>query len=257
MKIGTLDRKLLRDLWHLRGQLVTVALIVGCGIATYVTMRGSYESIERAQREYYSSYRFADVFAQLKRAPNTLAAQIASLPGISRVETRGGGSQSGRARTAGTRDCPHPFHPRPRGTRPESLVLATRTLYRALEDREEVLASEAFTNANHLQVGDTIGAVINGRWERLKIVGTALSPEYVYEIRGTEVFPDNRRFGILWMSRDVLGPLFNMEGGFNDVSLTLAPGANEADVIERLDRLLDPFGGLGAYGREDQLETGF
>jgi len=59
----SLDRKLLRDLWHLRGQVFTVALIVACGIATYVTMRGAYESIERAQRDYYSKYHFADVFA--------------------------------------------------------------------------------------------------------------------------------------------------------------------------------------------------
>ena len=257
MKIGTLDRKLLRDLWHLRGQLVTVALIVGCGIATYVTMRGSYESIERAQREYYSSYRFADVFAQLKRAPNTLAAQIASLPGISRVETRVVVEVNldvpGLPEPAIARILSIPGHGEPGLNR----LCLRRGRYIETGRPEEVLASEAFTNANHLQVGDTIGAVINGRWERLKIVGTALSPEYVYEIRGTEVFPDNRRFGILWMSRDVLGPLFNMEGGFNDVSLTLAPGANEADVIERLDRLLDPFGGLGAYGREDQISNRF
>ncbi|MGB8475096.1 MAG: FtsX-like permease family protein [Candidatus Acidiferrum sp.] len=257
MKIGTLDRKLLRDLWHLRGQLVTVALIVGCGIATYVTMRGSYESIERAQREYYSAYRFADVFAQLKRAPNTLAAQIASLPGVSRVETRVVVEVNldvpGLAEPAIARILSIPDH----GESSLNRLCLRRGRYIEAGRPDEVLASEAFADANHLQVGDTIGAVINGRWERLKIVGTALSPEYVYEIRGTEVFPDNRRFGILWMSRNVLGPLFNMEGGFNDVSLTLAPGANEADVIERLDRLLDPFGGLGAYGREDQISNRF
>src|SRR5690349_18787089 len=82
MRISALNRKLLRDLWHLRGQVFTVGLIVASGIATYVTMRGSYESIERAQRDYYTRYRFADVFAQLKRAPNSLATTIAALPGV-------------------------------------------------------------------------------------------------------------------------------------------------------------------------------
>ena len=84
---------------------------------------------------------------------------------------------------------------------------------------DEVLVSEAFAEANRLEVGDQLGAVLNGRWERLHIVGIALSPEYVYEIRGTDLFPDNRRFGVLWMSRAALGPAFDLDGAFNDVSL--------------------------------------
>jgi putative ABC transport system permease protein len=122
----------------------------------------------------------------------------------------------------------------------------------------EVIASEAFANANRLEVGSTIGAVINGRWEKLEIVGVALSPEYVYEVKGGgSIFPDNRRFGVLWMSREALGPAFGMEGAFNDVSLSLAPGANEAEVLDRLDQLLERYGGLGAYGRDDQISYRF
>ena len=82
---------------------------------------------------------------------------------------------------------------------------------------------EAFALANHLDLGDTFGAVLNGRWQRLRVVGVVLSPEYVYEIRGSDIFPDNRRFGALWMSRDAVGPAFDMDGAFNDVVLSLAP----------------------------------
>src|SRR5690242_6591830 len=88
MHLSTLNRKLIRDLWHMRGQVLTVGLIVASGIATYVTMRGTYESMERAQQEYYSRYHFADVFAQLKRAPNNLRNEIAAIPGVAAVETR-------------------------------------------------------------------------------------------------------------------------------------------------------------------------
>ncbi|HYL93592.1 MAG TPA: ABC transporter permease, partial [Alphaproteobacteria bacterium] len=122
----------------------------------------------------------------------------------------------------------------------------------------EIIASEAFTVANKLDLGDAVQAVINGRWKRLTIVGIALSPEYIYEIRGGgSVFPDNRRFGVLWMDRDVLGPAFNMDGAFNDVALTTAPGANVDDVIAQLDQALARYGGLGAYPREDQLSHSF
>jgi putative ABC transport system permease protein len=124
--------------------------------------------------------------------------------------------------------------------------------------RDQVVASDAFARANHLKPGDTIGAVIHGRWQRLRIVGTAISPEYVYEIRGAgDVFPDNRRFGVFWMDRDALAAAFDLKDSFNDVSASLAPGAVEADVLANLDKLLEPYGGLGAYGREDHASHRF
>ncbi len=257
MRLSTLDRKLFRDLWHMRGQVVTVALIVASGIATYVTMRGAYESVERAQQQHYARYHFADVFAQLKRAPNSLAAEIAAIPGVSVVQTRVVVEVNldipGLDEPAVGRLVSIPEH---KETILNDLFLR-RGRYIEPGRQDEVLVSEAFSSANHLEVGASIAAVINGRWERLRIVGVALSPEYVYEIRGAEVFPDNRRFGVLWMSREALGPLFNMEGGFNDVTVALAPGASEARVLEGLDKLLEPYGGLGAYDRDDQVSHRF
>ena len=252
-----LDKKLLRDLNRMRGQLITVALVVACGIATYVTMRGSYESIAAAQQDYYSRYRFAEVFAHLKRAPNTLAENIAELPGVASVQTRVVVEV-----TLDVPDLPEPAMGRlisipERPTTMLNDLCIRRGRYIEPGRRGEVLVSEAFATANHLEIGQALGAVINGRWERLRIVGIAISPEYVYEIRGTEVFPDNKRFGVFWMSRKALGPAFNMEGAFNDMALTLAPGASEQEVITRLDTLLYPYGGLGAYGRYDQISNRF
>jgi putative ABC transport system permease protein len=220
-------------------------------------MRGAYESVQYAQQDYYSRYRFADVFAHLQRAPNSLAANIAALPGVASVQTR--------VVVEVTLDVPGLKEPAlgriisvpARGTQMLNDLCIRRGGYLDPERRNDVIVSEAFAVANKLEVGNTFGAVINGRWEKLQIVGVAISPEYVYEIRGAEVFPDNRRFGVMWMNRDALGPAFNMEGAFNDVAVALAPGTSEADLITRLDTLLEPYGGLGAYGRYDQLSARF
>ena len=119
---------------------------------------------------------------------------------------------------------------------------------------DEVLISEAFAEANKLRLGDSIGAIINGRWEQFKIVGIALSPEYVYEVRGGgELYPDNKRFGIIWMGREALGKAYDLDGAFNNVTLSLSPGAKEIEIISQIDRLLARYGGLGAYGREEQV----
>jgi putative ABC transport system permease protein len=248
---------LLRDLLHMRGQVIAVALVVACGVATYVTMRSSYEALISSKDEYYEKYRFADVFSQLKRAPQSLESKLAAIPGVVTAQTRvvvevtldvAGVDEPATGRLVSI---------------PQYRVPMLNDIFlragRWVEPgrREEVLVSESFSEANGLKVGDSVGAVINGRWEKLLIVGIALSPEYVNEIRGADVFPDHRRFGIFWMAREALGPAFDMEGGFNDVSIALAPGASEAEVIARTDSLLEPYGGLGAYGRSEQLSHRF
>jgi putative ABC transport system permease protein len=255
--VTALRRKLLRDLWHLRGQVAAISLVVACGVAVVVTTRTSYESLVISQADYYARYRFADVFASLKRAPDALRSQIEALPGVAAVETR--------IVAEVTLDVPgldEPATGRLIGV-PERRVPILNDLHlrsgRWLEPgrRDEVLISEAFAEANGLRVGDGLGAVLHGRWQRLRIVGIALSPEYIYEIQGTSLFPDNRRFGVLWISRDALGPPFEMEGAFNDVALRLSAGASEAELIARLDRLLERWGGLGASGRIDQVSHRF
>lgn len=253
-----LHRKLLRDLAHARGQIAAISAVVACAVTAFVSLGSTYRSLLASQRLYYSEYHFADVFAQVTRAPETLNGRIAAIPGVTRFETR-----VVRDVTLDVLGLAEPATGRlvsiPSRQRPELNDMAIlRGRYVAPGRTSEVIASEAFAEANSLEVGSTIGAVINGRWEKLEIVGIALSPEYVYEVKGGgSIFPDNRRFGVLWMSREALGPAFGMEGAFNDVSLALAPGANETEIIDRLDQLLDRYGSLGAYGREDQISYRF
>jgi putative ABC transport system permease protein len=54
------------------------------------------------------------------------------------------------------------------------------------------------------------------------------------------------------MHRHHLAAATGMQGAFNDVTFALAPGASEPDVIAEVDRALARYGGLGAYGRDEQ-----
>ena len=254
--LTSLQRKLLRDLWRLRAQAVAVAAVAMCGIASLVTMRGAYDALLMAQHTYYHQYRFADVFASLRRAPLGMTAAIRHIEGVAEVQARvvfdapldvPGLSEPATGRLVSLR----PSHPND----------LNRVHLRAgrLPDqgnRHEILISEAFALANTLQAGAVLHAVMNGRREKLTVTGIAISPEYISEMRGSG-FPDYRRFGVLWMDQEALSHLLDMRDGFNDIVLTLSPGANEADVIHRLDGLLEPFGGLGAIGRDDQLSHQF
>jgi len=250
-------RMLLRDLWHLRGQVIAAALVVACGVASFVSMRATYESLRDARDGYYREYRFAHVFASLKRAPQGIGTRIAEIPGVAEVRTRvvaqvtldvPGLDEPATGRLVSVPDRARPML--------NDLHLAAGRYVEPRRD-DEVVASVAFAAANGLRVGDSVGAVINGRWKRLRIVGLGLSPEYIYEVGAGSIIPDNRRFGVLWMGEEALAAATDMEGAFNDVALSLAPRASEADVIQRLDLLLARYGGLGAYGREEQVSHRF
>jgi putative ABC transport system permease protein len=213
----------------------------------------NFASLRDTQTTYYERQRFADVFASLKRAPLRVAAAVADLPGVSAVEAR--------VVADVTLDLPQIAEPAsgrlvsvPTDRRPQVNDIFLRHGRWIEPGRpDEVLASEAFVIAHGLEPGDQVPAVVNGRLRHLTIVGVALSPEYIYSIRPGELIPDDRRFGIFWMSEQALAAAFDMEGGFNDLAVDLSAGASAQAVIARIDALLEPYGGLGAIPRALQL----
>jgi len=255
--MSPLNRKLLRDLWAMKGQAVAIASVMACGVALFVLSRSMLSSLELTQQTYYERFHFADVFASLKRAPDALAQRLAEIPGVRHLQTRivvrvnlsvPGLDQPAVGKLISLPDTHPPWLN-------QVYLRSGRRLSPGRDD--EVLASEAFASANRLQVGDWIVAVIHGRRKRLRIVGIGLSPEYIYEISPGELVPDNRHFGVFWMNHRALSMAYNLESAFNDLAISLRRDANLADVLERVDNLIDPYGGLGAYGRRDQLSHQF
>ena len=247
-----LDRKLVRDLGRMRGQVVTIALVVACGIAAFVSSLTTYDSLRASQQAYYGTSRFAQVFARLERAPSSLEGRIREIAGVAQVETRlvfdvsldaGGSGPPAVGRMVSV----------PEGAQPRLNALHLRA-GRLVEPGhvDEVLVSEGFASFHRLHPGDRLTAVLNGRRQELRVAGVALSPEYVFAIRGGDPLPDDRGFAVVWTSRVGLEAAFDMAGAFNDVALTLAPGTDERAVIDALDRLLEPYGGAGAIARAEQ-----
>lgn len=248
-----IDRKLVRDLFRLKGQIASIAAVVACGVASVIAMRSTLDSMLLSRDAYYDRAHFGDVFASLKRAPQSFATRIGRIPGVSVVETRVVGDALLRVPGLAESATGHILSVPPRGQPLLNTLHIRRGRYISPEANDEVLVSEHFSRANDLEIGDTISAVINGRWRELHVVGIALSPEFVHNaVPGIGMFSDTKHLGVLWMSRDALAPLFDMEGAFNDVTVLLAPGGREAAVIAALDGMLAPYGGGHAYGRKDQ-----
>ena len=246
-----LDRKLLRDLNRMRGQAVAVALVMACGLAMMIMARSLIYSLDSTRREYYEANRFAEVFAVLKRAPNSVAARAAAIPGVAAVQS--GISVQVTLDIAGLDEpASGQVLSLPDFGPPELNRLFLRVgRWLASGSRGAVLVGEAFANANHLQPGDNIAMLLNGRRQQFQIAGIVLSPEYIFESRPGSALPDNRTYGTFWMPYQELAAAYDLDGAFNYLALTLAPGGSERSVIADLDRLLMAYGGRGAYGRAD------
>jgi putative ABC transport system permease protein len=252
-----LDRKLLRDLRRLWAQALAIALVMASGVATFVLASGAYHSLDETRAAYYLRYRFADVFAQLRRAPKSLLERIEAIPGVAAAEPRvtrlalldvTGLAEPATGQAVSIPDLAEPrlnlLHLR-EGRLPER----GRT--------DEVTVNEGFARAHGMRIGSTFKALLNGKKRELRVVGVALSPEFIYALGPGDLMPDDRRFAVLWMSEKALAALFDLDGAFNDVTLRLLPGASEPEVIKRLDDLLVKYGGTGAFGRKDQLSHAF
>ena len=248
---SNLDRKLLRDLNRMKGQVVAVALVMACGLAMLVMARSLIHSLESTRQDYYEANRFAEVFAHLKRAPNALMAQVADVPGVATA-------QSGIAVqvTLDLADLDEPASGQvrslPDSGRSELNRLYLRTgSWLSPGSRGEVLVSETFAEANQLHPGDQLVMLINGRRKEFRIAGLVLSPEIIFEARPGASLPDSRTYGTFWMPYREIATAFDLYGAFNSLTLTLAPGAQLRPVIAEIDRLLEPYGGRGAFGRAD------
>lgn len=261
MRVRSLQRKLLRDLVRLAGPSFAVALVVASGITAYVTLRGAYLSIEQARDGFYARSHFADVFARVERAPLSVADRIAALPAVEEIEAR--------VSDEVVVDVPgfdEPVRGRLLSVRTDNRGLDRLTLRegrmpapharRAGSDAEVVL-SEAFALAHDLHPGDVLGIVIDERWRSASVVGVAASPEFVYTIAPGSVWPDDERYGVLWMHEDAVAAALDYRGAWNDLVVKLMPGANEAAFREELDRMLARWGGTRAAPRKDQISHRF
>jgi putative ABC transport system permease protein len=255
MWLTALDKKLLRDLSRLRGQIATIAIVLASGITSFISLRGTYASLEESRAAYYDHFRFAHVFARIERAPEAVAQRIERLAGVELLQTRV--SEEVLMPIEG---MPRPAYARllslPAGRTPATNALYLKSgRFPARGRDDEVVVLGSFAETHGLEPGHHLPIVINGKLRKVRVVGVALSPEFVYAIRPGAIVDDPSRYAVLWMERSALASAFQLDGAFNDLTLRLQPGVSEARVIAAVDRILAPYGTNGTISQKDQTSN--
>jgi putative ABC transport system permease protein len=255
--VSALNKKLLRDMVRLWAQSLAIALVMASGVTTLILAVGAYRSLEETRSAYYERYRFADVFASAKRAPDFVERKILEISGVATAETRisefalldiEGMKQPATGRALSLPD---------RGQAKLNRIFMREGRLPETGRVDEVTINEAFAKAHGFKLGSKFHAILNGYKRPLTVVGIALSPEFIYAVGPGDLIPDDKRYGILWMSEKALAAIFDLDGAFNSVSLKLLRGANKPEVIKQLDDILERYGGTGAIARKDQQSHAF
>lgn len=252
-----LDLKLLRDLWHMRGQAMAIAVVLAAATATFVLSLGVHRSLVETRDAYYAQNHFADVFVAMTRAPRSIVDRVSQIPGVQRAE--------GTIQQYATLDFPGQIVPvralinsvDEQGRDKLNLVTLRRGHMPRPGKVDEVVADEVFAQANALDLGSEVDALIYGSKQRLRIVGIGIAPNYIWAIPPGDLIADESRFGIFWIGSEALEGMTDRTEAINALSLTLERSASDADVIRAVDLLLEPYGGTGAYGREDHISHAF
>lgn len=233
-------------------QSLAIALVIAGGVATLIMAVGSARSLLETRTAYYERYNFADVFAQVRRAPRTVLEDVSRINGVAIVDAR--------ISKLAVLDIPGLREPATGQlvSLPDSGELLLNKLYMKAgrmpepAKADEVVVSESFANSHRFELGSHFSAILNGRKRALTVVGIALSPEFIYAVGPSDVMPDDRRFGVIWMSERALAAIYDLEGAFSSLYVKLSADADERDVRSQIDRVLDRYGGTSAYGRKDQ-----
>ena len=249
--MSMLHRKLRRDLWSMRGQVLTIALVVASASGGFIGSLGTYHALQQAQDAFYAHYRFAQAFVDVKRAPGSLAGRVIGIPGVIDAEANVvANSQLFLPNVTEPLIAHLVGVPPVTGPRLNRLHLRRGRMIEA-SNRLEALVDEGFAATRHLGPGDDVTVLLNGVRQTLRIVGIGLSPEYINPSQAG-AFPDPRGLGVFWIDEERLADAFDLKDAFNHLSVVLAPRTSESKVLSDLDDLLRPYGGRGAYGRHDQ-----
>lgn len=255
--ITSLTKKCIRDIWRMRAQILAISLVIMSGIAVYIMSLSTLHSLQSTRKLYYQSQNFADIFVSLKRAPLKVLDDLKKINGIQAVDGRIVAGINVEVRgfddpIQGKLISYDPFK-----TIQLNQPYLSRGRFLSLDREQEIIVSDAFAKAHALNLYDSVDIIINGRKRPFTIVGTALSPEHIYQIAPGAIFPDYKRYAIIWMGHKAFEHAYDMKGAFNEASIRILPNAQDNEILQKIDLTLDSYGGLGAYKRADQISHKF
>ena len=247
-----LDKRLVRQLNHSKGQFIAISMVIVLGLMIYVAMNSAYTNLEISLEYHFETHRFSDLFSEVMRISEANVDELNDLSGIKSVE--------GRLVYDVPLNVEDDEKVNIRLISSEYSDESQNSLY-ALEGQSTVLKNdqclviEKFAAARGIKVGDTITPHISGRDYDLEVVGIVSSPEYVYLMENAQnLLPAPAKFGVVYTTESFINDAMGINY-YNQVTFLLEEGSNVEEVKNLLEKKLDSYGLSRIYDQEDQLSN--
>lgn len=250
MRLSPLNRRLFRMMLSIKGQVISIIVVMALALMALISSQMTAVNLETSLREYYAITRLADLQVQLIRIPATALYDVERVEGVAHVQGRismdvpfitDDPDERVRVKLMSVPDRDDPI---------SALYPIAGQMVRT--ETHAVTVIGQFANARNIAIGDTVSPYVNGRKINLEVIGIAGHPEFVYLMEDEQsLLPDDQGYGVLFLSEKLLGPLLGFQDSFNELVITLVPGANPNDVADALDKALDRYGVQRVLKRDD------
>ena len=255
-----LNIKLLRQILRNKGQFLAAASVIMVGVTVYLSMSTSYYNMRTSQENFYRENQFADYYFQVVKAPRGVVKQVQEVAGVKKAVGRimldlpvlkdGDDRASARLITysRSTEDNLNCL----------SLLQGRNFSPNGQDNGIEVLLDPQYAAANNLKPGSKVNIIAQQRKVGLNVIGTAISPEFVYTVKDSAtLMPDPKTFGIFMVEGEQIESVLGMRGQVNQVLIQFTPGARPEETVEKIKDILSPYGNLASYPRKDQTSHVF
>lgn len=252
MKI--LFRNLLRDIKKSKGQFISILVIVILGVTFYTSINSAFRNLSSSSMNYYEEYRLADIWVDLYNVPSSIREKVLRIPNVKDATGRivKDASINISEESATLRFITLPDIK----TDIVNDIVIKSGRYFSEGDSNQCLLDEDFFKANNLNLGEYIYPIINGNKVKIKIVGTAKSPEFVYTLKdSSEIMADNKKFGIIYVKQSFGEGIFDSNGSINNLSIRISNGSYIEKVKDDIKRTLKNYGLKSVIDREEQTSS--
>lgn len=252
--MGILFRKLLRDVREAKGQFISILIIVIIGVMFYSGINATYRNLSLASEKYYREYRFADIFADIYKAPESVVERIGALPYVKMATGR---VVQDEKMTISNENVTVKLVTLPDSKKAivNDIVIKSGR-YFSESDSNQCLVEEEFFKAHNLKIGDTLFPIVNGTEVKLKVIGSVKSPEFIYVLKDSgELMPDNFKYGIIYVKQSFGQSILGFNGSINSLSLLINSDADIKKAKEDIKKLLKDFGVTSIVEKKDQVSN--
>lgn len=250
-----LNLMLIREIAKAKGQFIAAAAVIMAGIVMFAATYLSYRNLKNSLEFYYDQYRFLDYFAEAGYIPEYIIDRVKGLEGVRAAYGRISvdvGADVGEERRITLRVISLPEH----GTTALNRITVTSGGYFNDQAENSCLINQKFAEYNQLAKGGTIKAIIDKRIYELKIDGVVRSPEFIYAMKSADsLFSAAENFGVIYIKESTAFQLFGFNHCYNQLHIRFTAKADRPKIINRIERMLVPYGFISGVERKDQLSN--